>query len=288
MRTALDCSLNIPSVKVLYLAGISDTLQTAKDIGITTLTDTNNYGLSLVLGGGDVNLLEMTSAYGVFATEGNYIPPVSILKITDSDGNIIEQNQEQPTKVLDTQVARQINDVLSDNNARTPIFGANSPLYIPGYQVAAKTGTTQNFSDGWTMGYTPFIVVGAWTGNNDNTPTKDEGVGITAPMWNKVMTEIVSSHPAESFTPPDPIVNRNPILMGQIPSGDTHTILYYIDKNNPTGSQPQNPSDDPEYSLWQAGINNWLASTEKYSHHIRNTNTSIRHNTSFQSQQLIK
>ncbi len=145
MRTALDCSLNIPSVKTLYLAGIPDTLKTAKDLGITTLTDTKDYGLSLVLGGGDVNLLEMTSAYGVFATEGNYIPPVSILKITDANGNIIEQNKEQPTKVLDTQIARQINNVLSDNNARGPIFGYSSPLYVPGYQVAAKNRNHTKF-----------------------------------------------------------------------------------------------------------------------------------------------
>jgi len=258
LRTALDCSLNIPAVKVLYLAGIPDTLKTARDLGITTLTDTNNYGLSLVLGGGDVNLLEMTSAYGVFATEGNYIPPVSILKITDAEGNIIEQNQEQPTKVLDTQIARQISDILSDNNARAPIFGPNSPLYIPGYQVAAKTGTTQNFVDGWTMGYTPFAAVGVWTGNNNNVPTKDEGVGIAAPMWNKVMTKIVSSRQIENFTPPDPITNRNPVLLGQLPQGDTRTILYYINKNNPMGPAPQNPADDSQYLLWQIGINNYL------------------------------
>ena len=263
LRTALDCSLNIPSVKVLYLAGISDTLKTAKDLGITTLTDTSNYGLSLVLGGGDVNLLEMTSAYGVFATEGNYIPPISILKITDSDGNIIEQNQEQPTKVLDTQVARQVNNVLSDNNARTPIFGAHSPLYISGYQVAVKTGTTQNFVDGWTIGYTPFAVIGAWTGNNNNFPTNDEGVGIAAPMWNKVMQKIVTSNPIENFTPPDPITNRNPVLLGQLPANDTHTILYYINKNNPLGPQPQDPSSDSQYFLWQAGINNWISTGGK-------------------------
>ncbi|MGA2418423.1 MAG: PBP1A family penicillin-binding protein [Candidatus Staskawiczbacteria bacterium] len=261
LRTALDCSLNIPSVKVLYLAGIPDTLQTAKDLGITTLTDTKDYGLSLVLGGGDVNLLEMTSAYGVFATEGNYIPPVSILKITDSDGNIIEQNQEQPTKVLDTQIARQINNILSDNVARTPIFGAHSPLYIPGFEVAAKTGTTQNFIDGWTMGYTPFAAVGVWTGNNDNSPTKDEGVGIAAPMWNKVMQKILSSHPVENFTPPDPITNRSPVLLGQLPPGDTHDILYYINKNDPLGPAPANPADDPQYLSWQAGINNYLTRT---------------------------
>ena len=258
LRTALDCSLNIPSVKVLYLAGIPDSLKTAGDLGITTLTDTNNYGLSLVLGGGDVNLLEMTSAYGVFATEGNYIPPISILKITDASDNIIEQNKEQPTKVLDIQIARQINNILSDNNARTPIFGANSPLYLPGYQVAAKTGTTENFIDGWTMGYTPFVAVGVWTGNNDNSPTNDEGVGIAAPMWNKIMQKIVTSNPVESFTPPDPVINRSSVLLGQLPSDDTHTILYYINKNNPLGPQPQDPASDPQYISWQIGIDNWL------------------------------
>jgi penicillin-binding protein 1C len=261
LRTALDCSLNIPSVKVLYLAGIPNSLQTAKDLGITTLTDTNNYGLSLVLGGGDVNLLEMTSAYGVFAAEGNYLPPVSILKITDANDNIIEQNQEQPTKVLDTQIARQMNNILSDNAARTPIFGAHSPLYLPGYQVAAKTGTTQNFIDGWTMGYTPFAVVGVWTGNSDNSPTRDEGVGIAAPMWNTVMQKIVSSNPIENFTPPDPITGRSAVLMGQLPQGDTHTILYYVDRNNPEDPQPQNSGDDPQYFAWQTGINNWLTRT---------------------------
>ncbi len=265
LRTALDCSLNIPAVKVLYLAGISNTLKTAKDFGITTLTDVNNYGLSLVLGGGDVNLLEMASAYGVFATEGNYLSPVSILKITDSAGNIIEQNQGQPTKVLDTQTARQINNILSDNNARAPVFGANSPLYLPGYQVAAKTGTTQNFVDGWTMGYTPFAVVGVWTGNNNNHPTNDEGVGIAAPMWNKVMEKIVSSNPIENFTPPNPITNRSPALMGQIPSNNNRTILYYVNKNNILGSQPENPQTDPQYSLWQAGIDNWLGKTTQTS-----------------------
>ena len=260
LRTALGCSLNIPAVKVLYLAGLKDSLETAKDFGISTLTDTNNYGLSLVLGGGDVNLLELTMAYGVFATEGNYTRPVSILKIEDNEGNIIEQNKKQPTKVLDTQIARQINNILSDNNARTPVFGANSALYIPDYRVAVKTGTTSSLRDGWTMGYTPFAVVGAWTGNSDNSPTKDVGVGITAPMWNKVMTKILSSHSVENFTPPDPITNRNPILLGQLPTNATNSILYYINKNDPLGPQPQNPANDSQYFLWQAGINNWISS----------------------------
>jgi membrane peptidoglycan carboxypeptidase len=258
LKEALGSSLNIPSVQTLYLAGIPESLQTATDFGITTLTDTKNYGLSLVLGGGSVNLLEMCSAYGVFATEGYYIPPVSILKITDANGNIIEQSQRQPTKVLDTQVARQINDILSDNNNRAPIFGSNNPLYFSNYQVAAKTGTTQNFVDGWTMGYTPFAVVGVWVGNSDNSPTKDAGVGSAAPVWNKVMEKILSSHTIENFTLPDLITNRTPVLLGQLPPDDTNTILYYINKDDPFGPPLQNPAQDPQYLLWQIAINNWL------------------------------
>jgi 1A family penicillin-binding protein len=261
LRSSLAGSLNIPSVKVLYLAGIDDTIQTAKDFGITTLTDTKNYGLSLVLGGGAVNLMELTSAYGVFATEGSYTPPVGILKITDINGNVIEETKPQTRKVLDTQIARQISDVLSDNGARSFIFGANSALYVPGYQVAVKTGTTQNLIDGWTIGYTPSVVIGFWTGNNDNSPTKDIGVGITAPMWNKVMTKYVSTHEAETFTAPDPITDRNPVLLGQMPTGDTNTILYYINKNNPTGPAQQGLTNDPQYPFWQIGINNWLLAT---------------------------
>lgn len=261
MRTALDESLNIPAVKTLYLAGIPDSIQTARDLGITTLTDTKNYGLSLVLGGGDVNLLEMASAYGVFAADGNYISPISILKITDANGNILEENKKQPTQVLDTQVARLINNVLSDNNARAPIFGYNSPLYFPDYQVAAKTGTTQNFVDGWTMGYAPSVVVGVWVGNNNNIPTHDEGIGLAAPLWHQIIQKVLESNTKETFVEPDPITNRSPVLLGQLPQGDTNTILFYVDKNNPLGSQPQNPSADPQYNMWQSGINNWLLKT---------------------------
>ena len=260
LRSSLAESLNIPSVQLLYLAGVQDSLQTAHDMGITTLNDPNRYGLSLVLGGGEVTLLDMTSAYGVFATEGQKVPPVSILRIEDSSGNILEENTKQPTQVLDVQVARQINDVLSDNTARTPIFGAHSPLYIPGYQVAVKTGTTENFRDGWTIGYTPFVVVGVWTGNNNDAPTKDEGVGIAAPIWNKVMQKVLGDHPAQSFTKPDPVQSTNPALAGQYPLGEAHSILYYVDRNNPSGPAPQNPSQDPMFDNWEAAVKNWTNS----------------------------
>ena len=187
MRSSLAQSLNITSVQLLYLTGVIDSLKTAHDMGITTLHDPDAYGLSLVLGGGEVTLLDMTSAYGVFATEGKRVPPISILKIEDSKGNIIQQNTPQLTKVLDTEVARQINDILSDNNARAPVFGVNNALYFKDYQVAAKTGTTQYQNDGWTMGYTPFASIGVWVGNNDNSSTTSQGIGLAAAIWGKII-----------------------------------------------------------------------------------------------------
>lgn len=259
LRQALGGSLNLPSVKLFYLAGLKSTLQTAKDMGITTLNEPDRYGLSLVLGGGEVNLLEMTSAYGVFAADGEYLGPTSILKIEDSEGKIIEENKKMPEKVLDTQSTRLINNILSDYSAKAPIFGADSVLRFDGdQQVAVKTGTTQNFVDGWTMGYTPFAAVGVWVGNSDNSPTTDAGIGLAAPIWRKVMDKLISSHQTENFTAPEPITDRSPVLLGQLPPGDINTILKYVNKNDPLGPAPADPSADPQYALWQIGINNWL------------------------------
>ena len=260
LRSSLAQSLNIPSVELLYLSGLKDSLETARSFGITTLNEPDKYGLSLVLGGGEVTLLEITSAYGIFATEGLKTPPVSILKIEDNNGNIIEQNTKQSTKVLDTQTARKINDILSDNNARTPMFGQNNALYFDKYQVAAKTGTTQYYNDAWTIGYSPFVVVGVWVGNNDNSSTnKKTGIGLAAPIWRKVIEKSLNSHEIENFIKPDPIQNINPILLGKFPEGEEpHSILHYIDKNNPLGQPIQNPNSDPMYIQWEEGIKKWL------------------------------
>jgi len=259
VRRSLAQSLNLPSVKLLYLAGIDKSIKTAESLGITSLTDKDRYGLSLVLGGGEVNLLEITSAYGVFANDGLKVPPVSILKIEDADGNIIEQNKKEGERVLSTQTARLINDVLSDNDARVPAFVRNNPLFFENYQVAAKTGTTSNYVDVWTIGYTPFAVVGVWAGNNDNSPiNKNTGIGLAAPIWRGIMEKLLVSHPAENFIEPDPIITINPILQGQFPPGENHSILYYINKDNPQGPPPTNPSDDPQYTSWEAGVQNWL------------------------------
>ena len=191
LREALAQSLNIPSIKVLLeFAGIPDTLAFAKELGIGTLKDASSYGPALVLGGGEVRLLDMTSAYGVFAAEGKKSPPLSILKIMSAEGNVLQSNQNTPIRVVSPEITEQITSILSDNAARTPVFGANSPLFILGYRVAVKTGTTQEYKDAWTLGYTEKIVVGVWAGNNDGTPSiRDPAVTLTAPIWNQFMRQ---------------------------------------------------------------------------------------------------
>lgn len=204
LRQALAQSINVPSVKVLLnLAGLPESIETAKKCGITTLNrPISFYGPAIVLGGGEVRLLDMVSAYGVFATEGLKVPPISISKIEDSKGNIIEENKKTPRRVLEQEPVRLLNDVLSDNEARTPMFGANSALHFENYQVAAKTGTTNNYRDAWTIGYTPNIAAGVWVGNNDNTSmSKKPGVVLAGPIWRAFMLEALAKFPKENFTP---------------------------------------------------------------------------------------
>ncbi len=205
LRQALAQSLNVPSVKVLVnLAGIQNSIDTAKKCGVTTLNKpTSFYGPALVLGGGEIRLLDMVSAYGVFAAEGKRYPPVSILRIEDSEGNIIEQKKKTPKRVLEQEATRILNDILSDNEARSPMFGYNSSLYFPSYQVAAKTGTTNNYRDAWTIGYTPSIAAGVWAGNNNNAEMAQKpSITIAGPIWRAFMLEALPKFPNESFTPP--------------------------------------------------------------------------------------
>jgi len=263
-RQALAQSLNVPSIKVLYLAGLKETLETAKKLGITTLNQPPSYyGLSLVLGGGETNLLEMVSAYGVFATEGYKISPVSILKIEDSRGNVIRKNDRQAKKILKTQYCRLINDILSDNEARAPMFGRNSLLYFKDYKVAAKTGTTENFRDGWVIGYTPSISVGIWVGNNDNSPmSKKPGVVVAGSIFHQFMEIALKLYPPSDFTPPQSNsgeVTLKPVLKGEI-TEPYHSILHYIKKEDVLGNPPLNPESDPQYAEWEKGIEKYLKS----------------------------
>jgi len=204
LRSALAQSLNVPSVKVLdSLAGYLDSIKTAQEMGITTLTDLKRYGLSIVLGGAEVKLLDMVAAYGVFANDGLRVPASAVLKIEDPQGNIMFENKKTPMRVLESGVARLMNDVLSDNEARTPMFGPRSNLYFENYQVAAKTGTSQDSRDGWLIGYTTSIVTGVWVGNNDNSPMRMKAAELLAgPIFNAFMKQVLLKYRPENFPPP--------------------------------------------------------------------------------------
>ncbi|MBW3538080.1 penicillin-binding protein [Candidatus Parcubacteria bacterium] len=207
MRTALAGSLNITSVKTLYLAGISDTLRTAHRMGITTLKDRpSKYGLSLVLGSGEVKLVDMVSAYQSFANGGFHHEPTAILKVTDPKGKVIQEAKpdKNPDRVLSQQVAYLISDVLSDNGARAFIFG--NALTLPGGRKAAvKTGTTENYRDAWTVGYTPSLVAGVWAGNNDNKSMTRAASAISAPIWREFMAKSLAGTRNEEFKRPQGI-----------------------------------------------------------------------------------
>lgn len=280
-RNALAQSLNIPAVKALYLAGITPSIKMARDMGITTLTNKNQYGLTLVLGGGEVKLLEMVGAYGTFANEGTRNSLESIIRVEDMDGNVLYEPKVESKKVLDRDVALQISDILSDNVARTPLFGANSSLYFPGRDVAAKTGTTNDKRDAWVIGYTPNLVVGAWAGNNDNRSMNEISGLIITPLWRAFMDVAVKKYPGGTFAePPRTPDTIKPILRGvwfdptQLVTNEStekqelnlesavqgaHSILYFVNKDDPLGPQPTNQRD-PQFVLWEYPVSLWKTS----------------------------
>ncbi|MFH1822800.1 MAG: penicillin-binding protein [Patescibacteria group bacterium] len=287
IRKALAGSLNIPAVKAIYLAGIDNVLDLARDLAYTSFTERDRFGLSLVLGGGEVKLIEHTNAYSAFAREGTMHPLTAILKIEDKNGKVIEEYEEKEKKVLDPKIARLINSILSDNDARSYVFGENNWLTLGGRPVAAKTGTTNDYRDAWTIGYTPSIVTGVWVGNNDNSEMKRGAAGgvVAAPIWHDYMKKVLGDTPIEYFKPAEIIKTGKPILDGDIESGtkvkidrasgllateytpdsfivektfiDHHSILYYVDKDDPSGDTPKDPAKDPQFNLWENRVLAW-------------------------------
>ena len=276
-KEALAQSRNVPAVKVLYLAGLKDTLELAGNMGISTLDDPSRFGLSLVLGGGEVTLLEETAAYGIFATRGIKNTSVGILRIEDRDGNIIEEFEKDGKRVLTEDVAGQINYILSENSFRAPIFGEQNSLHIDGLALAAKTGTTQEFRDAWVVGYTPSLVVGVWVGNNDNTAMINApGVSAAAPIFRRIIQETYIEKQKELsvlkesifyfklpkiqeeqiFNPPDIKNTGRSVLDGD--KSVTHTILHFINQNDPRGDIPSVPEQNVQYSNWERMVQVWL------------------------------
>ncbi len=210
VRTALGSSYNVPAVKILSMVGIPNMIDTAHDLGITTLKDKNRYGLSLTLGGGEIKLLDMMTVYGTFSQLGEKHDATAVLKITDSNGVILEENTDfEGKRVISEGIAYMIADILSDNKARTPAFGPNSQLVIPNKTVAAKTGTTDSKRDNWTFGFTPEFVVGVWVGNNNNAPMDPQltsGVTGASPIWQKIMLTLLKDRPNLAFQRPAEVV----------------------------------------------------------------------------------
>ncbi len=210
VRQALGASLNIPAVKALYLAGLDNSLDTAESMGIKTLDAKNDYGLSLTLGSGEVKLTEMVEAYSTFASEGRHREQIVVRKVTDQTGKVLENNKKENNKgkqVLDPQVAYLVSNIISDNGARCSLgtFPCSNPLTLAGRPVAAKTGTTNDFKDAWTMGYTPSVVTGVWAGNNNNSPMNQASSIVAAPIWQTYMAAVTKDDPVEQFKRPSGI-----------------------------------------------------------------------------------
>ncbi len=288
LKYALAQSLNVPAVKVLYLAGIDDVLSLVKDMGINTINDRSRIGLSLVLGGAEVKPVEMASAFAVFSNNGIKNELTSIVRIENSKGEILERWKPNPKRVLDENVAKTINEILSDNSLRAPVFGENNSLKFENLDIAAKTGTTQEFKDAWVVGYTTNVAVSLWVGNNNNKSMKNGAAGsiVAGPIFNNFMTALSEKLVFGNFEKPKKTIREKEILNGGYVNKTTvkidkisgklatdltpknliiektynnvHNLLYYIDKNNILGPRPKNPENDPQYKNWEDGLINWV------------------------------
>lgn len=288
LRQALAGSLNIPAVQVLYLVGIGRAMDFAESLGYTTFGDRSRFGLSLVLGGAEVKPLEHAAAFSVFANDGKQVPTASILKITDPNGKVLsEWTEPESRQAVDPQVARLLTDVMSDNNARAFIFGARNSLTLADRQVAAKTGTTNEFKDAWTAGFTPNHVAVVWVGNSQGEEMRRgaDGSVVAAPIWQNYMRRAVQGMPKETFKAPAPVqstklailgtafedtarINRvtgklaseftPPDLIEERKGYSPHSILHYIDKDDPLGPAPSDPARDPQYWGWENAVQSWV------------------------------
>lgn len=215
MRFALGNSYNIPAVKMLKTNGVEAMIATASAMGISTFKDPSRYGLSLTLGGGEVTMVDMAVAYGVFANQGYRRDLHPILEVIDSSGKVLEKYSPPNSpifgkKVIPTEAAYIISHILLDNNARADAFGPNSALKIGNYPVSVKTGTTNDYRDNWTIGYTPSYLVVSWVGNNDHSPMAGIVSGVTgaAPIWSKIMTHLLKNTTAQWPQKPNDIIGK--------------------------------------------------------------------------------
>jgi len=222
LRTALASSLNVPSVKLLAENGVINMIDLAEKMGITTWKDRGRYGLSLALGSGEVKMVELAQAYTIFANLGEKVEINPIYKIDNYLGENIYIKEKESEQIVDPNLALTIDSILSDNQARSPIFGLNSKLKIEGKTVAVKTGTTNNLKDNWCIGWTPSYLVAAWVGNNDATPMSwvASGVSGATPIWNRIMTKILENKIDEQWADSAVILPDDKIIFEE----NTNTI----------------------------------------------------------------
>lgn len=242
MMKTLGGSLNIPAVKTLYLVGVKDAVALAKSLGITSLNDPGRLGLSLVLGGGEVKLLDHVSAFATLATGGVKRDKTAILRIEDAQGTILEEfKTSEGERIVEEKYVAMLDSILTNNANRAWIFGENSPLRFDNRPVAVKTGTTNEFRDGWTVGYTPALAVGVWAGNNDNTamlPGAD-GINVAAPIWRAFLDKALSNYAIEEFPKYNPETEigegdgkvNKPLLSGKIEKADEVKVCEIPDKD---------------------------------------------------------
>lgn len=265
VRAALANSYNVPAVLVLQDLGVPRLLDFARQLGITTWNqDSSNYGLSLTLGGAEVTPLDLTTAYAVFANNGNQVTPVSILSVHKSNGEVLfEQPPQAAVSVIDPRVAYLISNILDDDEARVPAMGRSNPLALP-FPVAAKTGTTNDFRDNWTMGYTPGLVVGVWTGNTDNTEMINiSGLTGAAPLWSDYMQAVYTNYdllatlqvngvePATDFVQPEgletrPLCSLSSVTLGATECTSAGSELFLVD-NTPAPTE----TIEPDVVTWE-------------------------------------
>ncbi len=239
LRKSLGNSLNIPAVKALKLAGIDNMIDQAEEMGITTFTDRDRFGLALTLGGGETKLLELTNAFGVFAAKGVYRRASPILEVKDARGKLLYRHVDSGRPALSEEAAFLISDILSDDGARSAVFGPRSLLYIPEHRVAVKTGTTDDKRDNYAIGFTPEIAAGVWVGNNNNekmNPYVASGISGATPIWREFMLTYLDGREPKDFEPPE-TVEKITIdeLTGMLPFEDfSSRPEWFINSTEPT------------------------------------------------------
>ena len=305
VREALGNSINVPAVKMLSKVGIRDMLQIGYEMGLTTLNPTPEFlrrvGLSVALGGGEVRLLDMSTAYSSFANGGKRVEPVGVLKVTDSQGKVMEEwRASEGRQVISAEEAFIISSILSDPKARELTFGARSALAIAGKTIAVKTGTTNDKRDNWTIGWTSGgVISGVWVGNNDNSSMREVASGVTgaAPIWRRIMTEALKDKQSSEFVKPNGIVEMDADVVSGYPAHDGFASKkeYFVKGTEPAGDDPihkkikvckgegklANPADigsgnyeekeayyfAEEDSKWQEGVTAWLAGQADSKYH---------------------